>query len=51
VNGIKKWITNGIFSDYFTTAVVTGSKGGMGSVSLLLIEKNFPGVKTKRMKC
>ena len=23
VNGMKKWITNGIFSDYFTTAVVT----------------------------
>ena len=24
VNGIKKWITNGYLSDFFTTAVVTG---------------------------
>lgn len=24
VNGTKKWITNGIFSDYFVTAVKTG---------------------------
>jgi alkylation response protein AidB-like acyl-CoA dehydrogenase len=25
VNGVKKWITNGLFSDFFTTAVRTGS--------------------------
>ncbi len=38
VNGLKKWITNGIFSDYFTTAVRTGGKG-MGGISLLVIER------------
>jgi alkylation response protein AidB-like acyl-CoA dehydrogenase len=38
VNGEKKWITSGTFSDYFTTAVRTG-KDGMGGISLLLIEK------------
>lgn len=38
VNGLKKWITNGIFCDYFTTAVRTG-KDGMGGLSLLVIEK------------
>lgn len=48
VNGIKKWITNGAFSDYFTTAVRTGGKG-MGGISVLLIERG-PGVKTKKMK-
>jgi alkylation response protein AidB-like acyl-CoA dehydrogenase len=32
---MKKWITNGLFSDYFTTAVRTSDK----AVSLLLIEK------------
>ena len=52
VNGIKKWITNGIFSDYFTCAVRTGDKdSGMMGLSLLLIEKAFSGVKCKKMKC
>ena len=52
VNGIKKWITNGIFSDYFTVAVRTGDKdSGMMGISLMLVEKAFPGVKCKKMKC
>lgn len=50
VNGEKKWITNGIWADYFTVAVRTGGKG-MGGISLLLIEKDMPGVKTRRMDC
>ena len=50
VNGIKKWITNGVFADYFTTAVRTGG-GGANGISLLLIEKNVAGVKTTQMKC
>ena len=49
VNGEKKWITNGIWSDYFTTAVRTGGPG-MGGVSLLLIERT-EGVSTRRMDC
>ena len=49
VNGEKKWITNGIWSDYFTTAVRTGGEG-MNGVSLLLIERG-PGVSTRRMDC
>lgn len=49
VNGEKKWITNGIWSDYFTTAVRTGGPG-MNGVSLLLIERG-PGVTTRRMDC
>mmetsp|Transcript_83497 Transcript_83497/g.183525 ORF Transcript_83497/g.183525 Transcript_83497/m.183525 type:complete len:449 (-) Transcript_83497:402-1748(-) len=52
VNGEKKWITNGIFADYFTVAVRTGSqKDGMKGLSLLLIEKSMPGVTTRKMKC
>jgi alkylation response protein AidB-like acyl-CoA dehydrogenase len=27
VNGSKKWITNGVFSDFFTVAVRTGGAG------------------------
>jgi alkylation response protein AidB-like acyl-CoA dehydrogenase/predicted heme/steroid binding protein len=50
VNGAKKWITNGIWCDYFTTAVRTGGPG-MNGVSLLLIERDFGGVSTRRMDC
>ncbi|KAF7530915.1 hypothetical protein G7054_g9387 [Neopestalotiopsis clavispora] len=50
VNGEKKWITNGIWCDYFTTAVRTSDKG-MNGVTLLLIERDFGGVSTRRMDC
>ncbi|RKP24039.1 putative acyl-CoA dehydrogenase [Syncephalis pseudoplumigaleata] len=50
VNGEKKWITNGAFADYFTVAVRTGGEG-MGGLSLLLIERTMPGVKTRQMQC
>ena len=38
VSGEKKWITNGIWADFFTTAVRTGGPGAKG-VSMLLIER------------
>ncbi|KAI8370210.1 acyl-CoA dehydrogenase/oxidase [Blakeslea trispora] len=41
VNGVKKWVTAGQFSDYFSTAVKT-DKG----ISMLLIERT-DGVETK----
>ncbi|KAI1250551.1 hypothetical protein MGN70_007608 [Eutypa lata] len=44
VNGTKKWITNGCFSDYFITGVRT-EKG----LSVLLIERG-EGVETKPIK-
>lgn len=47
---MKKWITNGIYSDYITAAVRTGDKGMFG-VSLIVIEKTFPGVRSKKMVC
>ncbi|KAL9116718.1 MAG: hypothetical protein Q9187_006753, partial [Circinaria calcarea] len=50
VNGEKKWITNGIWCDYFTTAVRTGGEGAAG-VSMLLIEREHGGVSTRRMDC
>lgn len=49
VNGEKKWITNGVFADFFTVAVRTGGPGA-GGISVLLIERG-PGVKTTKMKC
>ena len=46
VNGTKKWITNGMTSDYFVTAVRTGApNSGAKGVSLLFIERS-EGVNT-----
>uniref|UniRef100_A0A6B2L534 Acyl-CoA dehydrogenase n=1 Tax=Arcella intermedia TaxID=1963864 RepID=A0A6B2L534_9EUKA len=50
VNGEKKWITNGVFADFFTVAVRTGGPGHRG-LSFLLIEKTMKGVTTRPMKC
>merc|ERR1719230_449609 len=50
LNGEKKWITNGIFAKYFTVACRTGGPG-MNGLSLLLVERDMPGVTTKKMKC
>eukprot|EP01118_Nematostelium_gracile_P015360 TRINITY_DN6140_c0_g1_i1.p1 TRINITY_DN6140_c0_g1~~TRINITY_DN6140_c0_g1_i1.p1 ORF type:complete len:520 (-),score=175.43 TRINITY_DN6140_c0_g1_i1:42-1601(-) len=49
VNGEKKWITGGLFADYFTVAVRTGGEG-MGGLSFLLVERG-PGVTTRHMDC
>lgn len=48
-SGQPRWITNGIFSDYFTCAVRTGA-AGMRGVSMLLVERS-EGLSTKRMDC
>lgn len=43
---MKKFITNGIFCDYFTTAVNT-EKG----MTMIAIERKSAGVKTRKMNC
>jgi alkylation response protein AidB-like acyl-CoA dehydrogenase/predicted heme/steroid binding protein len=48
VNGVKKWITEGMTADYFVTAVRTGGPGAKG-MSMLLIERG-PGVETRLIK-
>jgi alkylation response protein AidB-like acyl-CoA dehydrogenase len=48
VKGIKKWITEGMYADYFVTAVRTGGQGA-GGMSMLLIERG-EGVETKQIK-
>ena len=48
MNGNKKWITNGMFCDYFVTAVRTGDKGMFG-ISMMLIERT-EGLKTVPIK-
>ncbi|KAM0750684.1 putative acyl-CoA dehydrogenase [Meredithblackwellia eburnea MCA 4105] len=49
VNGTKKWITNGIYSDFFSAAVRTAGKAGDTSGISLLLIPNGPGVTRKRM--
>jgi alkylation response protein AidB-like acyl-CoA dehydrogenase len=46
VTGEKKWITNGIFADWFTVAVRAPA-----GISLIMIHKDMPGVRTRRMDC
>eukprot|EP00958_Prasinococcus_capsulatus_P007296 scaffold682_cov355-Prasinococcus_capsulatus_cf.AAC.6 len=48
VDGLKKWITNGDFCDYFVTAVRTGGPG-IGGISLLLVERS-EGLTTRKVK-
>ncbi|KAI9371600.1 acyl-CoA dehydrogenase/oxidase [Aspergillus egyptiacus] len=50
VNGNKKWITNGIWSDYATMAVRTGGPGAAGLSLLLVPLKGYPGVTMTRLK-
>merc|ERR1719231_1378184 len=48
VNGTKKWITGGMYADWFVTAVRTGKAGG-GGISMLLIPRSDE-VQTKIIK-
>jgi len=48
VNGVKKWITEGAYADYFVTAVRTGGAGA-GGISMLLIPRG-EGVTTSQIK-
>lgn len=49
VNGSKAFISGGMNADYFTVAARTGKKG-LGGISLLMIHRDYPGVKTTRLK-
>lgn len=76
MNGTKKWITGGLFGDFFTCAVRTGMRllnenewddqsdslglliscfsllggAGMSGISLLLLEKDMPGISIRKME-
>lgn len=52
VNGQKKWITNGIWSDYATMAVRTGPpKSGAAGLSMLVVPlKGYPGVTMRKIQ-
>ncbi|KAK2756522.1 hypothetical protein FQN54_005415 [Arachnomyces sp. PD_36] len=48
INGTKKWITNGIWSDYTTMAVRTGGAGPSGLSLVIVPLKDYPGVSMRR---
>ena len=48
VNGLKKWITCGMFADFFTTAVQTDPGSGFRGIQLLVIERTRKGVSTDK---
>ncbi|KAJ5437736.1 uncharacterized protein N7458_008734 [Penicillium daleae] len=50
VNGHKKWITNGIWSELSTMAVRTGGPGAPGLSLLVVPLKGYPGVTMQRLK-
>ncbi|KAK5172676.1 uncharacterized protein LTR77_002796 [Saxophila tyrrhenica] len=49
VNGVKKWITNGIWSDYASMCVRTGGAGPGGLSVLLVPLKGQEGVSMRRI--
>ncbi|CAO1626427.1 unnamed protein product [Parajaminaea phylloscopi] len=51
VNGTKKWITNGVFADYFTTACkLQDSAGEDEGFVVLCIPRSVGGVESKQIK-
>jgi acyl-CoA dehydrogenase len=50
VNGTKKWITNGIWSEYSSMAVRTGGPGPSGLSMLVVPLKGNEGVNMRRIK-
>ena len=48
LSGSKKWITGGIYSDYFNVACRTGASGSDG-LSMLLVRRDAGGVNTRKM--
>jgi len=49
VNGQKKWITGGLWADWFTLCCRTGGPGGAG-LSLLLVPAKSEGISVRRLE-
>ncbi len=50
VNGSKTFITNAVYGDYIVAVVKTDPSKGFEGVSLLVIDRNAPGVSAKKLK-
>lgn len=49
INGSKTFISNGVYSDFIVAAVRTGGEGASG-VSLVIIDRDMPGVSSNKLK-
>lgn len=49
INGSKTFITNGVYGDFFITAVKTDPTKGAKGISLILIDRNAPGVSARKI--
>ena len=50
VNGQKTFISSGVYGDYIVAVVKTDPSKGFEGVSLLVIDRNAPGVSAKKLK-
>ncbi len=50
INGSKTFITNGYYGDFFITAVKTNPKAGTKGISLIIIDRNAPGVSAQKIE-
>ncbi len=51
INGAKTFITNGADGNFFTLACKTNPEGGAGSISLIVVDRDAPGVSVaQRLK-
>ncbi len=50
VNGAKVFITNGVYGDFIIAVVKTDPDKGAAGVSLLVIDRNAPGVEARKLK-
>ena len=49
INGSKTFITNGVNSDYIVAAVKTDSKAGAKGMSMIIIDRDTPGVSATKL--
>ena len=50
VNGSKTFITNGVNSDFLVVAVKTDPKGGSSGISMLVIDRESPGLQATKLE-
>ncbi len=50
IDGSKTFITNGVHGDFIVTAVKTDTAAGAAGISLILIDRNAPGVSARKLE-
>jgi len=49
IDGSKTFITNGVLSDFIVVAAKTDLQAGVGGVSLLVVDRNVPGLSAQKL--